>query len=670
MGFTASLERRSSPENPTTNLANPASWLAGALGGGPATSGVNVTAETAMKFTAVYACVRILAETLASVPLHVYRRLEKGRGRAPEHPMYRLLHNRPNPEMTSFTYRETLQAHLALWGNCYAEKEFNKAGELIALWPLLPDRTRAVRLDGRKFYLTRVGSQEIPLGADRVLHIPGLGFDGLMGYSPIAMAKNAIGLGLAEEEFGARFFGNGARASGFLTFPTKLSKEQEENIRTSWDTVHGGLSNAHRVAVLEAGLDWKQISIAPDEAQFLESRKFQINEIARFYRIPPHMLADLDRSTNNNIEHQGLEFVTNTMLPWFTRWEQTINWDLFHEAERDEYYAEFLADGLKRGDQKTRYESYALGRQWGWFSANDVLEKENENPIEGGDMYLVPLNMVPANQPPAPKEPAPKDGSPVTVTGEGSARRSRVIESRRRQQLAYLPLFRQAAAQVLRGEAAAVRRALKKSNGARDATAFRAWMGEYYERHATTWADAMAPALSALGESMEAEVIGEIGCTGTADDQLAAFCRGYTEAFGAREAQRSSGALQKVLRDRPDDADAAIEQLVARWEADRAIEIAAREVRQATGALVRTLYQAQGAPAVRVVAGACVAKHCRSLDGRVVPIGSPILRPPCGLDAGDGSDPVDITRELRHPPFYDGCDCSIVAELAHPTREN
>lgn len=368
---------------------------------GRTTSGKPVNERTAMQTTAVYACVRILAEAVASLPLHVYEYQDDGGKKlVHEHPLYYLLHDEPNPEMTSFVFRETLMSHLLIWGNAYAQIIRDGAGRVLGLYPLLPDKMEVQRDDwGNIYYVYSRNSDENPmfkeygnikLKAEDVLHIPGLGFDGLIGYSPIAMAKNAVGMTLACEEYGASFFANGANPGGVLEHPGVL--KDPSKVRESWNSVYRGVNNAHKIAVLEEGMKYQQIGIPPEEAQFLETRKFQINEIARLYRIPPHMVGDLDKSSFSNIEQQSLEFVKYTLDPWVIRWEQSLQRSLLLPGEKGKYFIKLNVDGLLRGDYQSRMNGYAVGRQKGWFSANDIREMENMNPIpdeEGGNLYLV-----------------------------------------------------------------------------------------------------------------------------------------------------------------------------------------------------------------------------------------------------------------------------------------
>ncbi|MFM1524768.1 MULTISPECIES: phage portal protein [Helcococcus] len=370
---------------------------------GTSSSGKRVTEQTAMTMSAVYACVRILSETIASLPLHVYEYTNLGSTKAIKHPLYFLLHDEPNKEMSSFIFRETLMTHLLLWGNAYAQVIRNGKGEVIGLYPLMPDKMKVDRDEnGNIFYeysinnTDRYKSNKVKLDKKNVLHIPGLGFDGLVGYSPIAMAKNAIGLSIATEEYGAKFFQNGAQPSGVLEHPGTL--KSPEKIRESWNQTFGGSNNANKVAVLEEGMKYTAISIAPDQAQFLETRKFQINEIARIFRIPPHMIGDLEKSSFSNIEQQSLEFVKYTLDPWVIRWEQAIQRTLFNEDEKKRYFVKFNVEGLLRGDYESRMQGYATARQNGWMSANDIRKLEDLDTIpesEGGDLYLVNGNMIP-----------------------------------------------------------------------------------------------------------------------------------------------------------------------------------------------------------------------------------------------------------------------------------
>ncbi len=364
---------------------------------GSSVAGKTVTARTAIQVSTVYACVRVIAETVASLPLHLFQETEAGSEKATKHHLYRLLHDEPNPEMTSFVFRETLLSHILLWGNAYCQIIRNGRGQITALYPLLPDRMSVDRDDqGNLTYAyTTTEGKTVKIHPVNVLHIPGMGFDGIVGYSPVAMERNAIGLGMAAEEYGSRFFSNGATPSGVLTHPNTVKNPAA--LRQSWNAAYGGNANSGRVAILEEGLKFERISLPNNEAQFLETRKFQVSEICRIFRVPPHLVGDLEHATFSNIEHQSISFGVHTIRPWLVRIEQSMNRALLSDSEKGRLYVRFNMDGLLRGAYKERMEGYAIARQNGWMSANDIRELESMNPIpdmEGGNAYLVNGNMI------------------------------------------------------------------------------------------------------------------------------------------------------------------------------------------------------------------------------------------------------------------------------------
>lgn len=372
---------------------------------GQSSAGKTVNERTAMQMTAVYSAVRILAESIASLPLHVYRRGENGdRTRAEDLNLFYLLHDKPNPEMTSFIFREAMMCHLLLFGNCYSQILRNGRGEVAALYPLLPNKMTVERDEkGQLFYRyirndsepPTMEGNEVILMPHEVLHIPGLGFDGLVGYSPISMTKNAIGLALAAEEYGSRFFANGAAPAGVLEHPGVI--KDVSKLRESWNETFGGTRNAGKVAILEEGLHFNPISMSPQDSQLLETRQYQLTEIARIFRIPPHMLADLSKATFSNIEHESLEFVKYTLTPWICRWESCLTNALLSREEQKKYEIRFNVDGLLRGDYKSRMEGYAVGINNGFMCPNDVRRLEGFDLIpeeKGGNNFLIQGAMI------------------------------------------------------------------------------------------------------------------------------------------------------------------------------------------------------------------------------------------------------------------------------------
>lgn len=369
---------------------------------GKSDSGEVVNERSSMQIATVYACVRLLAESVAGLPLHLYQytdEAEQNKKKAKEHPLYKILYRQPNDEMSSFTFRETMMTHLLLWGNAYAQIIRDGRNNVLGLYPLQPDQMEVDRdKQGRIIYIYHAYSDDVPklqnkdyiFRSDEIFHVPGLGFNGLIGFSPIAMMKNALGSAIAVEKYGSAFFKNGAQPAGVLEHPGTL--KNPERIRENWSDVYGGPQNAHKVAVLEEGMQYKAISLPPEDSQFLSTRQFGVNEICRIFRVPPHMVQDLTHATFSNIEHQSIDYVVYTLTPWLSRFEQAITKDLLLPSEQDTIFPRFNVDGLLRGDYASRSSGYASGISNGYLSPNDVRRLENMDLIpaeKGGDDYYL-----------------------------------------------------------------------------------------------------------------------------------------------------------------------------------------------------------------------------------------------------------------------------------------
>lgn len=365
---------------------------------GKADSGENVNERSALQIATVYACVRLLAESVASLPLHLYKYTINGKERAEKHPLYKILSTKPNPEMTSFTFREVMMTHLLLWGNAYAQIVRDGKNNVLGLYPLLPENMEMDRdKDGNLFYVYHAYSNEIHGETNKdiyfkrsdILHILGLSFNGLIGFSPIAMEKNSLGSSIAVEKYGSSFFKNGAQPSGVLEHPNVLKNPQK--LRESWEAAYKGANNAHRIAILEEGIHYKPISLPPEDSQFLSTREFSVDEICRIFRVPPHMVQNLKHATFSNIEHQSIDFVMHTLTPWLCRFEQALIKDVLLEDEQDKYFPRFNVDGLLRGAYQDRMRGYAIAFANGFMSPNDIRKLENMDPIpneEGGNVYV------------------------------------------------------------------------------------------------------------------------------------------------------------------------------------------------------------------------------------------------------------------------------------------
>lgn len=356
-----------------------------------------VSEEKALGIDAVYACVNLYARTLASMPLLLYEKGADGKKRAVDHPLYHLLHNEPNPNMTSHTFRKMMEASLKLYGNAYAYIEFDKNYQVKALWPFKPGSVFPQRSlqTGELFYdVTMFDGTARRLRAYEMLHIPGLGFDGISGRSPIRQFAETMGLNLDIKSYGRSFFKNGARPTGILKHPGELSEAAQERIRNKFNRRYSGPQNSGKIMVLEEGMTYESIGVPPEEAQFLESRKYSVTEIARIYGVPPHMIADLEHATYTNIESQDINFAKHSIVPECVNWEQELMRKLLNDAEQERYEIEFNMEGLVRGDMQSRYQAYAIGRQWGFLTANDIRAKENMGNVNGGESTYTPLNMI------------------------------------------------------------------------------------------------------------------------------------------------------------------------------------------------------------------------------------------------------------------------------------
>src|SRR3990172_5495312 len=415
-------------------------------------SGQTVTPETAMACSAVFAAVRAISEDVASLPLFIYqRRADGGKNRAPFHPLYDLLHNEPNRWQTAFEFREMMQGHVLLRGNAYAQIVQGPRGPVDQLVPLHPDRIKIdLSATGEiRYKVRRKDGTEYTLLDDEMFHLRGLSSDGITGLSVIALARESVGLALAAESYGGRFFSRGASPSGVLSTDQKLSPEAAERMAADWQKKHAGVDNAHKVVVLEEGLKWQQIGMTSEDAQFLETRIHQVQDVARWFRIPPHKIGELSRATFTNIEHQAIEYVVDTVRPWCVRWEQRISADLILNTAA--FFAQHNMDALLTGDTKSRYEAYGMGIRDGWLSRNEVRVNDDRNPQPGLDEYLSPLNMGSGQKP------------------NGQARL----------------LALEAASRVIRRETAAVAKAAKRL--ASDDDGWRAWVEEFYTEHGA-WA--------------------------------------------------------------------------------------------------------------------------------------------------------------------------------------
>lgn len=642
-----------------------ASYYGVQLGLGSRTAaGVNVTEETALTYGAFWACVKAIAEDTAQLPLLTYRRVDNGgKERATDHPVYALLKDSPNPEMTSFEFRSTLAAHAATWGNGFAEIAWSKRGQPEALWPLLPNKVENLeRRNGQLFYTYRLpDGRATVLSGQQVLHVRGLSGNGLWGYSPVRQAMNEIGIGLATGKFGGHFFANGARPGGVLTHPGALSKEAQSRLRDSFNADHEGIENSHRLKILEEGMTYQAIGIPPEEAQFLETRQFQVTEIARWFRMPPHMIGDLTHATFSNIEHQALNYVQHTLGPWLVNIEQAMQRDLLTPRDRVNLDIEHLVDGLLRGDMKSRNEALAIQRQNGVITVNEWRRLENMNPVEGGDTRIEPLNMTAVGTNMA----RTLSTQPETRQIERRADDDELKRSRLGLVGAQVPLLVDIAERVTRRETNDVGRAVAKYlRRGSDVAGFLAWAKEFYEGHREFVGRNFSPAFESVSLLVLQAVAGELqrDITDAERDAISAFVIEYLTAMGLRWTLSSEGQLIELSEATEADALAdAIDERLNDWQETTPDKVGRREAAQSVNALAMTAYAAFGvAKLVWRTSGRENCPYCDSLSGKVVGIREAFVT--AGDWQPEGAEaPMLIRRDTFHPPVHDGCDCVILA---------
>jgi HK97 family phage portal protein len=608
----------------------------------------------------VWAAVKLVSETYGSVPLTLFK-LREGKGKDPDldHPLFEKLALRPNPEQTSMEWREMMESFTTTAGNGYSEITFTSGGDVEALWPIPPHRVRPVRVRDTQALVYEVRVPDGPsrfVPPERMIHIRSLIRDGLLGTDTIRKLQEGIGLAIATEAYGSSFFGNGSTPAGAIEVPEMLSDTAYTRLKDSWEEKHRGLDNAHRVALLEEGAKWVALGFPPEASQYLETRKFQIAEVARIFGVPPHMIGDLDRSTFNNIEQQSLEFVIYSMRSRVRRSEMVFNYRLLSAPERRTHVIKFDLNELLRGDLKSRYESYAIGRQNSWLSPNDVRDLEDMNPIEtdGGDDYHLMVNLIPLQDSEllGSMEPAPESNS-----REMRAQQRRSVAGRIRTKLSFERLLLNVAKRSVQMEVRAIRRLVERN--LRDSIEFTRELAEFYEQHKKWLRDAFGPVFRSFSDSISGEAADELGRSDL--DPIDDFTTEYIDTFVIRQSESSRGHLEKLIRETPPDEQAqAIEDRLDSWEETKPGRIARREAQQGMNAFSYGTYAAAGVLVLRWVTIGDNCPFCDQMDGRTVGVNKGFVKAGDTLDPG-GVTPLTFTRVHKHPPIHDGCDCTIVA---------
>lgn len=635
-------------------------------------SGEDINEARAYNYSAYYACVTLLSRMMGMLPKKLYRRTgDNSRTQAKDHYLFKKISLRPNDETVQYTFFETMQGHLTTWGNCYAQKEMERGGRIKNLWPLRPDKMKVERKAGKLNYrYTPISGKARDFNKADILHIPGFSYNGIEGKSPMMMMRESLGIALAAEKYQSKFLLNYGNMSGVIQHPkASIAPEKAKQMRND---IHSQVTGEDRFKplILFEGATWEQIGVPPETAQLLETQKFNAVVMARWHHIPPHMIADLDRATFSNIEHQDIEFTKYTMGPWFRLWEDWLNIGLLPDNELDEYYIKIIDNALLRSDHKSRAEFYNTMFQTGAYSPNHILELEDENPVEGGDERFVPLNMVPLSLATQAKKP---DSNVSYENISNNAFDEEYIE-RRAQQAAqirknieaqYKPIIRKKAAKIIRAEVREIKKAVKKYLTQRDYINFEGWMRQYYIEHQRFIGDNIAADFEQYSQvigSAAAEEIG-VGFDNTFDYQD--FVNGYTQTFVMRHVGSSQGQLINLIKEsQADDAVASdlILERLKEWNEKRPDKIANRETVEADCAFAVAMWTGAGIPTkIWVNTGRDNCPYCKSLNGRKIGIYQSFLRKDQEFQPEGAETPFKPSADRRHPPIHGGCDCAVVA---------
>ena len=663
-------------------------------------SGIVINKNKALRSSAVYACVDILSTSTAMLPLHVHQKIDAGARLATEHYLYDLLDSVGNPEMTAFEVRRLQMVSVLLRGNSYNYLEENQRGEITAIWPLNPDGVHILRdrKTFEKWYAVEMpeyyGGGFQLIHTDSIWHWTGLATERGMGMTLIQMQKQSIGLSLATEEYGARFFSNGAIPGFVLASPAALSDRAYDRLKESWENRHQGLDNAHKVAILEEGTKPEKLGISPADAQLLETEKYQDKKIARIFRVPPHMIADLDRSTNNNIEHQGLEFVQFSLMHWLVNYEKSANMHLLTNVERKTYYVKHSVNGLLRGDMKTRYEAYRTSITNGIQSINEVRGLEELNSIGPvGDKHLVPLNMIflddlasgdidksDDNGDISPRNQFMRDYFQVnnqnetvstetvkhipgrTLPHDIETRAANSAVLRHRQSKTYKRVIKNTADRIVRREVNDISGQLKKQLE-RGYEAFLEWLAEFYQGHEDFVYKNMLPILQTYAEMVADTAMEEIDAK-VAAERIEKFIQRYTEEYARRHVAIGEKRIQDTMskaKETGADVEESLRAELDHWKDAKGADIAMWESVRSNNAVAHFIYQAS--TIVSILRWATFGEscpYCDSLNGKKIGINEAFLLAGEALDP-DGKAPLINKHDTKHPPVHGGCDCMVVA---------
>lgn len=639
-------------------------------------AGQKITCENSLQITTVYKCVNKISKTLASLPYNVYQHLPGGgKEKAPDHHLQNVLHTRANRLMTAMDFRRAMQGSYLLWGNAYAQIIRNELGQIIELWPFMPDRMKVERIKGKMIYEYSMSDGSTKVFPDKdVWHLKDFSIDGLIGLSKIKQARESLGLAKATEKFGSRFFGNTAKATGLLKHPNKLSDSARDNIKKSTREQIAG-ENVLGMFVLEEGMEWQQISIPPDDAQFLGTRGFQDVDICGIFDISPTKIGLLDRATYSNIEHLSIEFATDTILPHAIYWEQKADYELLPESDREKFFTKHVLDGLLRGDTIARGEYYNKMFMLGAYSQNDIRELEDKNPFAGGDKHYVPLNMIPIESAGKAKiiQEEKSDGTKtikfeplneLRIVKTITDIQTRSIKGRKQLAEVNKRLFEDAVSRVVGMENIAISRAVKKYITHGMTNDFMEWLTDYYERMPESIEKNMLSVFMAYADAVQIEANQEIGNEPGMTPEYERFVGDYQNVYAFDYINSSKNQIGKIIREVKADENVSdlILTRVGEWREKRPIKEASRQVVESSSAFSKAIYIAAGVMSLRwVAAGSKPCPYCIEMDGRIIGIQSNFIGKGEQLNPEGGTGPMLSYQNKSHPPLHGGCECVIIA---------
>lgn len=646
-----------------SGLRNPSEWLYEALLGGRTASGITINPTRAMNISAVYSAVRLASETIMSLPVHAYRKNGKIR-EIIDHPVASLLNGMANPEMSGIVVREVLQGAVELRGNGFAEIVHDKNGFPVELWPIHPDKIRIQRNSRKELEYVYTPSGDV-IPAWKMLHIRGYGSDGIIGYSMITLARESLGLTAAAEEFGARFFGNGTNVGGFLKHDGRLGDTAYKRLKKEMNAKYKGLQKSHGMIILEEGMEFQKIGITPEDSQFLETRKFQVSEVARWFRLPPHLIGDLEKATFSNIEHQGLEAVQYSWIPRVTRWEHEIKAKLLFNPYSDRnIYVKFSLEGLMRGDHKSRAEFYHMAIQDGWMNADEVraLEDLPPQPDGQGEIYYMPMNMFNKKDSVSPSG----TGERATVkmierrTAEKRVDPGKILAARRKLADRYRTKIRDAAGKILKDQGEFVRKAIDEYLE-EDEQFFRNFVLSGLDGHKRSVRGTMAPVITSLAFDLYPLAQEELGDEESIPDSYQGFVNEYLDAFTLRHLSRNKNQVRSIIDDPEVETKEALEEMLTEWEERKPERIEKEETTRARSAFIKAAYVALGVSKLRWVTNGKSCPYCNAIDGAVVEIHKNFYNKGDELHPEEAGSRLVFQSNIGHPPAHPGCDCDVVA---------